>query len=63
MVVAVGGREKMCGGVGESGSQEKDYEQRTQRKDYEQRTQRKEEGDKWIVKLRKKRTINGTQSG
>ena len=46
MLVAVGGREKMCGGVGESGSQEKDYEQRTQRKDYEQRTQRKEEGDK-----------------
>ena len=54
MVVAVGGREKMCGGVGESGSQEKYYEQRTQRK---------EEGDKWIVKLRKKRTINGTHSG
>ena len=45
--MVVGGREKMCGGVGEGGSQMK--------KEYKEKKKGTNE-----VKLRKKRTISGT---
>ena len=56
MAVAVGGREKMCGGVGESGSQmKKEKAMKTKHKEKKKGTNE--------VKLRKKRTISGTWSG
>ena len=56
MAVAVGGRENMCGGVGESGSQmKKEKAMKTKHKEKKKGTNE--------VKLRKKRTTSGTWSG
>ena len=53
--MAVGGREKMCGGVEESGSQmKKEKAIKTEHKEKKKGTNE--------VKLRKKRTISGTRS-